>query len=144
MSAEITAHPVPADRVTMVREVHCKFFQLGTYTGAEAVADLVLSWLAYERQQPKAERAKVEWQPIDTAPEHEVVLIFCEDNPRYGCDGGLCWDDSVPGIFVAICEDGRWTSDLVEFALGFESSGPCTVTQELCPIHWMPLPESPS
>lgn len=81
-----------------------------------------------------------DWQPIETAPENEAVLIY---DPYEHFGEGAFLSQSRPECFVAIREGGRWTSDLVEFEYGWASTGSYTVTQELFPTHWMPLPEPP-
>lgn len=87
----------------------------------------------------------MEWQPISTAPKDGAALIYDPGNRRRGCEGAWSWNIPLdPNIFVALCERGRWTSDVVEFEQGWESIGSYTITQELFPTHWMPLPSPPS
>lgn len=62
------------------------------------------------------------WQPIETAPEHGDVLIFCPHN-----DGGFIWNGQRD------FETKTW----------LDASG-----AEICalniPTHWMPLPPAPT
>jgi hypothetical protein len=69
-----------------------------------------------------------EWQPIESAPFNESVLIFIPSSEHYG-----------PGIWRAIRVNMgtgiRWHATTI--AMGRDLSGECL------PTHWMPLPEPP-
>lgn len=85
-----------------------------------------------------------EWQPIETAPPDVPVLVF----DPYLHDGAGAWcycRENRPSVFVAVFDSTSewWTGDLVELEGGWESTGSFTVTQQLYPTHWMPLPEPP-
>ncbi len=80
------------------------------------------------------------WQPIEIAPENVAVLVY--DPHDYSGEGAFSYQ-SRPKCIVAIREGTRWTSDLVEFETGWGSTGSYTITFELSPTHWMPLPEPP-
>lgn len=71
---------------------------------------------------------KYSWQPADTAPFNESVLVFVPNLEHYG-----------PGIYRAIRVNMgtgiRWTS--TAWASGRDFSG------DAQPTHWMPLPEPP-
>ena len=83
-----------------------------------------------------------EWRPIDTAPVGEPVLIY-DPHQTYG-EGAWSWcNDERPCVIVAIQGNQGWCGDLVEFEIGWESTGSYTVTQQFSPTHWMPLPEPP-
>lgn len=68
------------------------------------------------------------WQPADTAPFNESVLVFVPNLEHYG-----------PGIYKAIRVNMgtgiRWLS--TAYATGRDFTG------DTQPTHWMPLPEPP-
>lgn len=62
----------------------------------------------------------MEWQPIETAPEDEFVLVWCPDF--------YCYEY---GIAVLGGEEGHWLTYEGDYEL------------ESAPTHWMPLPKPP-
>jgi hypothetical protein len=68
----------------------------------------------------------IEWQPIETAPEEETVLVLISVLDRFG---------NEPGVYVhsgVLDGEGWWLSH----------DGPLNL--ESCePTHWMPLPNLP-
>jgi len=92
------------------------------------------------------------WQPIATAPLNTPVLVY--DAVRRRNNAGVCGGivghvDMDPHIYVAVQrlnyydKATEWLSDLVQFETGWESTGSYTLTVNLQPTHWQPLPEPP-
>jgi hypothetical protein len=79
--------------------------------------------------------AKAEWQPIDTAPVGESVLIYIPNADHYG-----------EGIYRALLIESDWMKDgngkhpRHWQTTGLHIGRDC-VSQ--LPTHWMPLPDPP-
>ena len=71
-----------------------------------------------------------DWQPIETAPEHDPILVWCPKINRGG--------DSAE-VVILYRDDGEmcfWTN-------GGGNAGGDLYFDPL-PTHWMPLPEPPT
>jgi hypothetical protein len=89
-----------------------------------------------------------DWERIETAPKDgRAVLVYAPGCRRghIGVEGYVSGD-----LDIAVAEwngnrsgGGTWAGDLVSFEIGWESTGSYTVTVDLKPTHWMPLPEPP-
>jgi len=82
----------------------------------EAAKQLLLKALAHPEQG---------WQPIESAPKDEDVLIYMPDDGETEIAIGHCFgdDDCWYPADEAICDGGPWPFQ---------------------PTHWMPLPPPPS
>ena len=83
--------------------------------------------------------AKVEWQPIETAPKgRKSVLLGC-DYDRHGKQRVTLawWDDQFEPSGVSGCWIEGWFYDPQE-----DQNEPMRV--EFRPSHWMPLPTPPA
>lgn len=71
----------------------------------------------------------MEWQPIETAPEWQRVLVWQREEPKT--------KSCKTGVFTATLVNGEWTlTDKGKRGYGT----PCLAPP---PTHWMPLPEPP-
>lgn len=68
------------------------------------------------------------WQPIETAPLNQSVLVYIENAEHYG-----------PGIYRALLSDFGRGRQLSINALHMGRDCP----HDYMPSHWMPLPEPP-
>lgn len=87
----------------------------------------IIPWV--DRYEAAAEierlRAATQWQPIETAPDKESVLVFIPNTEHYG-----------PGIYRGLKGTfGQWMTNAV--AMGRD----CGTRSQ--PTHWMPLPSPP-
>lgn len=71
---------------------------------------------------------KMQWQPIETAPEKTLVLVYGE------WDGELHGGDGTKEVHKARFEWGEWWIDGGEYYASHVRN----------PTHWMPLPEPPN
>lgn len=72
-----------------------------------------------------------EWQPIETAPEDQSVLIYIPNAEHYG-EGvyrALRKETVKKGVFIWMTTGLRHGSDLLR--------------RDYQPTHWMPLPDPP-
>lgn len=69
------------------------------------------------------------WQPADTAPKGEAVLVFCPDAREPHICVATLNDFVNPDDPMDIVTD--WSDEWLEDALDVE------------PTHWMPLPPAP-
>lgn len=69
------------------------------------------------------------WQPIETAPENESVLIFIPNAEHYG-------HGVYRGMLVNFGTRKHWDANAVSMG---RSLGP-----DRAPTHWMPLPPAPA
>lgn len=95
-----------------------------------------------------------EWLPIETAPRDGSIVLLWAPNARDKCEGDLTYTDC--DVVVGRWQKsnwhktdenheptGQWESDLVEFEVGWESTGSYTRHHAIKPTHWMPLPSPP-
>jgi hypothetical protein len=66
-----------------------------------------------------------DWQPIETAPKYQAVLVFVPNREHYG-----------PAVYRALLGEFGWTS--TGLAVGRAMTG-----EGSQPTHWMPLPDPP-
>ena len=69
------------------------------------------------------------WQPIDSAPTNQAVLIYIPNAEHYG-------EGIYRGMLVDMGTGKRWTTTAL--SMGRD----CGTTWQ--PTHWMPLPPSPN
>lgn len=80
------------------------------------------------------------WQPIDTVPEHDPVLLFI---PRINRGRGSC----EVAIMIRI---GSGADDITWWTNGGPNAGDeidwssWSDNYEVYPTHWMPLPADPT
>ena len=72
-----------------------------------------------------------EWQPIETAPASESVLIFIPN---------LLAEHYGPAIYRGLCVNS-YRGDRVWKVSGLHSGRACGA--DYWPTHWMPLPDPP-
>lgn len=63
------------------------------------------------------------WQPIETAPQWERIILFDEE-----------WADTMGAIQIGLMDDRACLTEGFEGSEGFKG---------FQPTHWMPLPEPP-
>lgn len=68
-----------------------------------------------------------EWQPIETAPANEFILVWCV--PPY--------DEEVAPVWVVRKDDDG------DFWIEHDADGMWMSASHAVPTHWMPLPEPP-
>ena len=76
--------------------------------------------------------AKGVWQPIETAPKGEQILVFIPDAKS------LTWGHAMPAPVAVVIKD-----DDGEFHIEHDGDGGCLHWRNQFPTHWMPLPTAP-
>lgn len=92
------------------------------------------------------------WQPIETAPAGEIVLLYCPagvDRLYASPEAAACYCIGFHGDGGSIyATDGWWSVESREeiWGYGSELTGPMSETEclRVNPTHWMPLPEPPT
>ena len=81
-----------------------------------------------ERDDLKAKLARVEWQPIETAPKDGTLILVYE------------------GVTTKKIWKASWWTGLDCWAFGVTSTDHTlmTMAQNIAATHWMPLPEPPA
>jgi hypothetical protein len=78
-----------------------------------------------------AGKVEAAWQPIETGPKHEPVLLFSE---------GFIHEDFNPAGIV----EGAWLEDRGWVGAVWNGEQDCYDTNEIVPTDWMPLPAPPA
>jgi hypothetical protein len=115
----MTATPTSGERTAMTPSEAIKELQeyQSCHSGRWEALDLALAALSASPVPPALRREEDGWQPIETAPKDENILLWVPDD--YGVNRGY-WDDEQ--------QDWHWDSKA--------TSAP--------PTHWRPLPLPPS
>lgn len=95
-----------------------------------------------QANRPAMENHMAEWQPIETAPDGELVLLYEDGAMRlaFKADDGH-WEQPAVPIWRGEFGDGLSSNDLRQ-AYGIK--GELALSDCLYePTHWMPLPEPP-
>lgn len=75
-----------------------------------------------------------DWQPIETAPEDEQILVWSPAESRW--DNGMA--APVWTVVKSVMEDGE-----ADFFIEHDGDGGYMSWQSAHPTHWMPLPDPP-